>query len=316
MDFQAVGSWFTISAPLSIQQEQSIIPTMMKVPSGREDIFADNTLDLRAKRSLTKFLRFVSAYDTDELQAQWASIRDKPVAQSLREDFGLRTDAAVAPLLGLALVPSSSDTTVMAYLVPRIARHMRSTGLFGPGFSAVLPKWGGLAEVAQVACRACAVGGGVYVLGQDAASASTTEDGRTEVKLSGSEKVTTKWLVGCVDDLPHSFSQQTGKEDGKPWPRSITIVSSPLTSLFPTTSEGGVTPAGAVIAVDSPDSDEPPVHIVAHASDSGECPQGQCMFFPDLCHLTPSKTCMPACTCNDDTRTTNTYLHCLNNIDD
>ena len=36
--------------------------------------------------------------------------------------------------------------------------------MFDPGFGSVISKWSGLVEIAQVACRAGAVGGGVYVL--------------------------------------------------------------------------------------------------------------------------------------------------------
>lgn len=270
LEFQAVGSWFTISS-------SDGTPSIVRVPSGREDIFSDNSLDLRAKRSLMKFIRFVTSYDTEEQQQQWHNIRGKFVTQSLREDFGLQADAAVAPLLALALTPSSADTTKMESVVPRIARHLRSTGMFGPGFSAVLPKYGGMAEVAQVACRACAVGGGTYVLGKGVESMTRPSEERLAVCLSGDEMVTAKWLAGCPDDLPSPpKAQEVGATPRDCISRCIAIVSSPLSALFPPTSEGGVIPAGAVIIVDSGEKLTPPVQIIAHSSDSGECPQGQC----------------------------------------
>ncbi|KAI7581172.1 hypothetical protein KC346_g18764, partial [Hortaea werneckii] len=279
LEFQAVGSWFTVFIPSDDSGSQETTPSFARVPSGREDIFSDNTLDLRAKRSLTKFLRFVSTYDTEEQQQQWERINGKAAVQSLREDFGLKAEAAIAPLLALALTSSSSDAATMAEVVPKIARHIRSTGLFGPGFSAVLPKWGGLSEVAQVACRAGAVGGGVYVLGKGVTGVAQKDDGESEVELSDGERVSGKWLVGCPDDLPSSLRSRASSESSEIVARSVSIISSPLAKLFPATSEGGVTPAGAVVVATSSDPKEPPVHIIAHSSDSGECPQGQCILY-------------------------------------
>ncbi|RMZ03750.1 hypothetical protein D0862_05544 [Hortaea werneckii] len=279
LEFQAVGSWFTVSIPSDVSGSEETTPSFARVPSGREDIFSDHTLDLRAKRSLTKFLRFVSTYDTEEQQEQWERINGKAAVQSLREDFGLKAEAAIAPLLALALTSSSPDAATMAEVVPKIARHIRSTGLFGPGFSAVLPKWGGLSEVAQVACRAGAVGGGVYVLGKGIIGVAQKEDGSSEVELSDGEKVSSKWLVGCSDDLPSNSRSRVSSEASVKIARSISVISSPLVKLFPATSEGGVTPAGAVVVASSGDAKEPPVHIIAHSSDSGECPQGQCVLY-------------------------------------
>ncbi|KAI7364223.1 hypothetical protein KC354_g5869 [Hortaea werneckii] len=279
LEFQAVGSWFTVSLSSDASDSQGTMPPFARVPSGREDIFSDDTLDLRAKRSLTKFLRFVSTYDTEEQQEQWERINGKPAVQSLREDFGLKAEAAIAPLLALALTSSPPDATTMAEVVPKIARHIRSAGFFGPGFSAVVPKWGGLSEVAQVACRAGAVGGGVYVLGKGVTGVAQKDDRSSEVELSDGEKVSGKWLVGCPDDLPSTLRPQASSDASEKTTRIICVISSPLAKLFPATSEGGVTPAGAVVVATSGDPKEPPVHIIAHSSDSGECPQGQCVLY-------------------------------------
>lgn len=314
LDFQAVGSWFTVKAPSDDAEFQ---PQLIKVPTGREDVFQDNTLNLRAKRSLMKFLRFVSNYDEETESQRWSEVKDEKVARSLQDQFGI-VDAPLAPLLALALTPQDTTSTSMAQVVPRIARHLRSTGLFGPGFSAVLPKWGGLAEIAQVACRACAVGGGVYVLNKGVRNASPSDSGGMAVELSQGERITTKWLIGGAEDMPTTDkpSPPAGKSTCTKT-RSISIISSPLTSLFPPTSEGGVTPAGAVVVVDVGGTSHPPVHILAHSSESGECPAGQCKLLPSplrhACHNASSeaRTSDLMNDCN-----TNTYLHCPNYIDD
>ncbi|KAK1058655.1 Rab proteins geranylgeranyltransferase component A [Friedmanniomyces endolithicus] len=284
LEFQAVGSWFTVTTAPDGSSSRSCLT---RVPSGREDVFRDDSLDLRAKRSLMKFLRFVASHDEEGEQHRMEELKGLPLSVALKQHFGLDSATAVAPLLALALPPVSEVETNMEFAVPRIARHLWSIGMFGAGFSAVLPKWGGLAEIAQVACRACAVGGGVYVLGQgikNGTRAEDAEDSKLRLELTGGEKVTARWLVGCPRDLPATIStpipnQANPAEDIM---KSISIVSSPLTSLFPPTAEGGVIPAGAVVWVESASSSSPSVRILVHSSESGECPAGQCVLYSSL----------------------------------
>ncbi|KAK4947214.1 Rab proteins geranylgeranyltransferase component A [Elasticomyces elasticus] len=273
LDFQAVGSWFTVTI-------EGTSTRLARVPSGREDVFRDDGLDLRAKRSLMKFLRFVASYDGEDEQQRMQEIKDLPLAIALKDHFGMNSVTAVTPLLALALPTVVEANTTAGFAVPRIARHLRSIGMFGPGFSAVLPKWGGLAEISQVACRACAVGGGVYVLGKGIES-QTAGDGTVNLELTGGEKVTTKWLAGTAGDLPLTLASET-QVSREHMAKGIYIVSSPLSSLFPPTSEGGVTPAGAVVWVDNPGPSIPGVRILVHSSESGECPAGQCVLYASV----------------------------------
>jgi len=276
LDFQAVGSWFLLES----SGEHSHV---VRVPSGREDIFQDSAIDLKAKRSLMKFLRFVGNFA--EQGETWESDAETPFPSFLQQTFGL-PPTAHGPLLALTLAPDAAKDTSTAFALPRIARHLRSIGMFGPGFGAVLPKWGGLAEIAQVACRAGAVGGGVYVLKKGIEFSSTAEDGKLSLKLSDGERVTTAWLTGCSTDLPTSTHPAStfAVSEHNGLTRSISVVSSPLPTLFPLTAEGGVSPAGAVVVVPSTDGNEPPVHILVHTSDAGECPSTQCTYDPFACH--------------------------------
>lgn len=267
LEFQAVGSWF-------IQDSDRLL----RVPSGREDVFSDQSINLREKRSLMKFLRFVGSYQSQP--DLWQEHAQVPFPSFLQEKFGL-PESAHGPLLALTLTPSVSADTTVGYALPRIHRHLTSIGVFGPGFGAVLPKWGGLAEIAQVACRACAVGGGVYVLGKGVESISTEpadERGNVRVKLDGGESVTTQHVVGLDEDLPSSARDG---EHSMLVSKSISIVSSPLSSLFPPTAESGPTPAGAVLVVPSSEG-QPPVNVFVHSSDTGECPTGQSTFTSSL----------------------------------
>lgn len=240
------------------------------MPSSREDVFQDKSLDLKAKRSLMKFLRFVSTYE--EQTEVWQNRTAKPFGVFLEQNFGL-PDASHEPILALTMSQEPWTGLNTGRALPKIARHLRSIGMFGPGFGAVLPKWGGLAEIAQVACRACAVGGGVYVLNKGIKSAERRDD-RNYLELSGGEKVSSKWLV----EGANITTQAPDGANTTVMTRGVFIISSSLSSLFPPTSEGGVTPAGAVVVVPPTADDKPPVHIFAHTSEAGECPMGQCEY--------------------------------------
>ncbi|GAB7352575.1 hypothetical protein MBLNU459_g2959t1 [Dothideomycetes sp. NU459] len=181
LEFQPVGSWFICSSgsrgsdPTTGDSSQ-----LVRVPNGREDIFADESLNLRAKGSLMKFIRFVVNYE--EKPELWEAHRDMPFSDFLSTQFNL-PPASHAPLMALGMGSLEPERTLTSFVLPRIARHLRSMGLFGPGFSALVPRWGGLSEIAQVGCRAGAVGGAVYVLGKGIAtveSAPMLEDADVE----------------------------------------------------------------------------------------------------------------------------------------
>ncbi|RMZ74212.1 rab geranylgeranyl transferase escort [Pyrenophora seminiperda CCB06] len=281
LEFLAVGSWWVYST--DAQHQASSSPEgpsqngrLVKVPNGREDVFQDHDLDFKAKRSLMKFLRFIGDYE--EQNEIWESYRQRPFSVFLSEHFKVPARLQ-GPLVALTLSPNGSAQTTTEYALPRIATHLRSIGVFGAGFGAVIPKWGGLSEISQVSCRACAVGGGVYVLGKGIASpndtAAETNDEGTKIRLKDGEVITTKWVVGG--------SSSTAPEDTHC--RSMTIVSSSLSHLFPPIGEEAPAPASAVVVFPSgslsvaSQAEQPPVHIVVHSSDTGECPPGQCVLY-------------------------------------
>jgi RAB protein geranylgeranyltransferase component A len=294
LEFLAVGSWWVYTA--SAEDKTSVASssplwsgTLLKVPNGREDVFQDGHLDFKAKRALMKFLRFIAEYE-DQSEV-WDAYRQQPFSNFLTEQFKVPATLQ-GPLLALSLSSASSSRTTTEYALPRIARHLRSIGVFGPGFGAVIPKWGGISEISQVSCRACAVGGGVYVLGKglsptSAQSSEITENG-TKLRLKDDEAITTKWIVGG--------SSSTTVEDTHS--RSISVVSSPLKPLFPSIAEEAPPPASAVVvfpsgslSLDSEAEEPPSVHIFVHSSDTGECPAGQSKYSPRS--IIPSR-------CSDD----------------
>ena len=296
LEFLAVGSWFVYTAG-----QNGTSALLVRVPGSREDLFADSSIEPRAKRSLMKFLRFVGDFEN---QSDWQDQADLPFHSFLSCRFNL-PPAVQAPFSALTLSPHPPGATTVAFALPRVARHLRSMGLFGPGFGAVVPKWGGLAEIAQVGCRAGAVGGAVYVLGtglpgdtlqqEPATSTFAGKDesqpsGRTQLSLTNGDKVKTKCLAGSLAALPETATFPT-LSSSLVVSRCIAIISSPLKSLFPAMAEGAPQPAVAVVVFPSSKMDSvaeaddtAPIHLFVHSSETGECPQGQCKLprFPTV----------------------------------
>lgn len=318
LDFLAVGSWWVYSSKGEVGDASSSGQAadgansgqgiLIKVPSGREDIFADQSLDFKAKRALMKFLRFIAEFE-DQPEV-WEEHREKPFPAFLSEQFNFPV-ALQAPVIALTLSPSVPNRTTTEFALGRISRHLRSIGMYGPGFGSVVPKWGGLSEIAQVACRAGAVGGAVYVLGKgfthqesiDAQDNEPTDDAQKpiglKVHLQDGEAITTRWIAGLGDDLQPFYTRQASRpetySDSRDLPaicKSVTIVSSTLEPLFPALAEGAPQPAGAVIVFpfgslslgegSYQEEELPPVYLLIHSGDTGECPVGQSVLYASV----------------------------------
>ena len=300
LEFLAVGNWWIYSDHEAAEEGQSGSTaasrgSLRRIPGGREDVFADKGIDLRSTRSLMKFLKLAADPEAHEsILEQWGS---KPFPEFLEGQLSI-PPRLQAPLLALTLSPNPPAETLTSYALPRIHRHLTSIGMFGPGFGSVIPKWGGLAEIAQVACRAGAVGGGVYVLKRgfarhgDADQETPNRDtSLSTVRLQDGEDVKSHWVVGSLWDLP-SRAHPPPEDQIHPSyvARRITILSGSLSQLFPLPAEGAPPPAGAVVFFPSgtlePESEDrmpptaktelPPVYLMVHSSDTGECPAGQC----------------------------------------
>lgn len=285
LEFLAVGSWWVL------RENQ-----LHKIPSTREDVFNDDMLSMRDKRSLMKFLRFVLQEESDTPAEAPEPSHDLTLQQTL-EKYKI-PPSLQAPILALALSPRPAQETKSDEAVLRIRRHLQSVGYFGPGFGAVIAKYGGNAEISQVACRAQAVGGGVYLLGHgikaistpEVAEPASDESNLTHVILSDGTSIRAKQVVGGIDDVPST--ETTASTSGNLEPlitlQSISIVSDGLKSLFPPTSESGPVPAAAVVLVEqSSTTSQSPIYLQIHTEDTGECPSGQCkqllFLFPCLC---------------------------------
>lgn len=318
LEFQAVGSWWIqkigTGTESGVDAAESAPATLYRVPGSREDVFADKVISVKSKRTLMRFLRHVSKgpQDDDETLEEDLS---SPLPDYLSSKFQVPEELH-NPLLSLALAQKSPQETPASYAVPRIKRHLASIGVFGPGFGSLLTKWGGGSEIAQVGCRALAVGGGVYVLNTGIQSIMGSPDsddgGRTRVQLSNGETVGTKLIVGSRWDLP--VEAEARQPQYHKVARSISIVSSSLETLFAVTAEGAPVPAGAVVVFPGKllgqRDDSPSVYLLVHSNETGECPTGQSKLIFTSIFLLALPPCSYdaypiliyiACTCIDET---------------
>lgn len=271
IEFLAVGSFY-IFEPSS--ESSASAPSLSRVPSTREDVFANTAIPSRSKRFLMKFLKFVLEYDVEPQTDVWTPRADEPLADFLGSEFKL--DQALQTYV-ITLTLSIDGKISVRDGLAAIHRHMTSMGRFGTGFAAVYPKWGGLSEIAQVGCRASAVGGAIYMLGTGITNVTeTSADENTqavEIALSNDVTVKTKALVQTKTSL---------STDTFGLSRLTVVVESSLSSVFGTFVEGAPTPAVAVVgfpaasvAKDDGTTSAYPVYAMVHSSDTGECPVGQ-----------------------------------------
>ena len=313
LEFLAVGSWWLYdiykkgnaeNEEASEAAENHTRGGLRKIPGGREDVFADKNIDRRSMMPLMKFLKIAADPEAHiSILEEWGQT---PFPNFLESQFKIPPEFQEL-LFTLTMSPNFSGKTLTSYALPRIHRHLTSIGMFGPGFGSVIPKWGGLAEISQVACRACAVGGGVYVLkkgfeddnGKDRQASETggihiDPDTRLlHLTLEGGESLRCHWLAGSQWDLPLHFQEKTVNHNlSVRVSRSITIISGLLQQLFPPPAEGAPPPAGAVAVFpvrtlqdnsvqarpQTFKSNAPSVYLMIRSSDTGECPTGQCKY--------------------------------------
>ncbi|KAK2745522.1 Rab proteins geranylgeranyltransferase component A [Myotisia sp. PD_48] len=281
LEFQAVGSWWVYSSkPEEDSDPSGSVARVLRVPSSREDVFADDTMSMKSKRSLMKILRYMLQQEQDDSNETDDSVPDIPFWDFLQTEFQVPPGLFDA-LISLSVSLQSPVTIPAKDAISKIKRHLTSMGVFGSGFGAVINKWGGGAELAQVACRACAVGGGVYALGKEIQTIQIDPGGESETQLqirfTDHETARCKFLVGSAWDLPQEVRPKPTTPLSK-ISRTIAIVNSPLEALFPPTAENGPIPAGAVVYVPNAETTTP-IYLLIHSSDTGECPVGQSVIY-------------------------------------
>ncbi|KAI0521095.1 rab protein geranylgeranyltransferase component A [Xylaria bambusicola] len=269
VEFLAVGSFFVYG-----DADAASSTTLARIPSSREDVFSARSIPARSKRALMKFLKFVIDYESDEQKPIWQPQADKPLSEFLAEDFKLDKnlrDSILAMTLTL-----DGHITVKDGLAT-IHRHLTSIGLFGPGFCAVYPKWGGISEIAQVGCRAGAVGGSTYMLNTAASMGEPNGSGEITLTLANEVSIRTTAFI---------TSQQNCSATSYTVSRLVAVINATFQSLFETSTEGAPTPAVVVVAFPSGSllddvqaESTVPIYAFVHSSDTGECPAGQSVIY-------------------------------------
>lgn len=277
LEFMAVGSWW-IHAPKDADSDNvgnGAQKILHRVPGNREDVFAASHISMKSKRTLMRLLRHITKSSEDEASHEEEDL-SMPFRDYLVSKFSVPQELH-DPLLSLSLSQLSQQDTSASYAIPKIQRHLSSIGYLGPGFGAVVAKYGGAPEILQAACRASAVGGGVYALGTKMLGCKS----RKTPEHSEHPFLVTLENEGDVQSK-HVFSAWPDSvEDSKSLievARSINVVAGTFSSLFPIAVEGAPLPATAVLVfpgdtLGSPES--PPVYLQVHSSDTGECPQQQ-----------------------------------------
>lgn len=275
VEFLAVGAFYIFQPSDSAESK----PSLSRIPSTREDVFSDTAIPPRAKRSLMKFLKFVLEYDSEPQTDLWKSRADEPLTDFLASEFKL-DERLRADVITLTL--SIDGAMPVGAGLAAINRHMTSMGLFGVGFAAVYPKWGGLSEVAQVGCRAGAVGGTVYMLGTGITDVKVPAEGGEDSELPLGISLSNDVSVKAKTLVQDSTSPATGDTSLS---RLTAIVGSDLSPMFESTVDGAPTPAVSVVAfpagyvaTDDDEASKSPIYAMLHSSDTGECPVGQSEF--------------------------------------
>ena len=216
-----------------------------------------------------KFLKFVLDYEEDSQKEVWKPKAAEPLTEFLVSQFKLDPQLQASIV---AMTLSLDGKVTVEEGLKAITRHLSSMGKFG-AFAAVYPKWGGLSEVAQVGCRAGAVGGATYMLGSSVVSCKKTDGSRLEIELSDGTTVKGRSVV--------KGSETSARSDIR-ISRLTAIVSAEYPSILQPANEGSPTPAVALVAfppgtvsLEDGFSTEYPVYAGVHSSDTGECPTGQ-----------------------------------------
>ncbi|KAF3911227.1 hypothetical protein ABW20_dc0107014 [Dactylellina cionopaga] len=296
LEFLKVGGWFVYN-PTDGSEDP-----FMRVPNSREDVFNDQTLDPRTKRLVVRALKSIVGLE--------GSVSTSNSAQtSLQEylehpPFQLPTHI-IASFTSLTLQHDPPSEILFENAERDIRKHFGSIGRFGPGFAAVVGRYGSGSELVQVLCRAAAVtGNAIYILGNgvtdiqdNIVQPSQTARAESEqpaspagrglqLHLQNGDVVWTRHLIAATSNLPSEspvVRQTLDTSANDTYWISLCIVSSPIRRIFRTSEPP--TAAAAVVYMpprsltEEGSSNSDPVYISVHSSETGECPDGQSILY-------------------------------------
>ncbi|KAJ6262097.1 hypothetical protein Dda_2902 [Drechslerella dactyloides] len=247
LEFLKVGGWFVYRAGDETQD------SLMAVPNSREDVFNDSTLDPRTKRIVVRALKSILGFESNVMAASpspGTSLQEYLEAPS----FSLPPQT-IAAFTSLTLLHDPPSAISFEKAENDIRKHFGSLGRFGPGFAAVVARYGSGSELVQALCRAAAVtGNAVYVLdnavtnihyhihrpqetaNQTAGIAGSEELG-VQLHLRSGDQVWTRRFITTESNLPDGSSSADNSASepvGESYWMSVYILSSSLEKLFQT----------------------------------------------------------------------------------
>ncbi|KAK6350341.1 Rab proteins geranylgeranyltransferase component A [Orbilia brochopaga] len=296
LEFLKVGGWFVYRA------EDNNPDSFMAVPNSREDVFNDPTLDPRTKRIVVRALKSILGFENSIMKAP-------PSAETSLQEYLEGPSLSLPPQIvaaftSLTLLHDLPSAISFERAESDIRKHFGSLGRFGPGFAAVIARYGSGSELVQVLCRAAAVtGNAIYVLDNavtdiqyriarppeatgPAATTTESDEPGLQLRLQSGDVIWTRHFIATRSNQPseNPSSQDLTAESaaGSYW-MSLYVVSSPLKRLFrttdPPTAAGAVLymPAGELVKDDNRNDNS--IYIFAHSNETGECPNGQSLLY-------------------------------------
>ncbi|GJJ07809.1 hypothetical protein Clacol_002014 [Clathrus columnatus] len=178
-----------------------------RVPGSKEDIFRARDISLIDKRKLMRFLQF--ALSNFENKQEIGENEGTAFDTFLKDKFDLDTISREGIVYALAHCQSGTEPTLSS--ITRLRDYLRSAGKYGNS-PFLIGHYGGLGELAQGFCRACAVNGGVYILGHKILSLKLPDESRSSpaaIELEGVPDTLTADIV--IADQRHLLHADTGR---------------------------------------------------------------------------------------------------------
>ncbi|KAI7859041.1 GDP dissociation inhibitor [Circinella umbellata] len=229
-----------------------------RVPSSKQDVFTNKSINLVDKRKLMRFLTFAIDFNSNPDVLEGKRGQEKK-NYKLPLSMQLQT-----------LIIKVSSTKVG---LEQTQAFVRSMGRFSKG-GYLCPLYGGGSEIAQAFCRVCAVFGGVYILSQELneflIDENTSECKGIETK--DGQKFNANWVVTGIDYLDNSWVSPSLTDFEKSVSRAIVVTDKPLVS-FGENDEMlcySVFPPGS-----SAGNHDKPVLVIHQNHETMACPRGE-----------------------------------------
>lgn len=131
-----------------------------KVSGNKQDIFQDQSLSIKTKRKLMKFIKYVLEWQIDE--KTFAELKQQTILKFMTEQFELELPQITELVIAIGLCDNLEVSASNA--LTRIRRYLLSLDVYG-SFPVMYSMYGSAGELAQGFCRSAAVGGATYKLG-------------------------------------------------------------------------------------------------------------------------------------------------------